>query len=173
MERGLIHIYCGDGKGKTTAAIGLAVRAAGRGKKVLISRFLKTEDSGEVAVLRSIRSITVLPCQRTFGLLFDMSPEEKREAAEYFQGQFARTAAMAPEYDLVIFDEIMASVNGGVVSQESVLDFLDGKPESLEVVLTGRDPSEAIQERADYISQIQAVRHPYEQGIGAREGIEY
>ena len=83
------------------------------------------------------------------------------------------TAAMAPEYDLVIFDEIMASVNGGVVSQESVLDFLDGKPESLEVVLTGRDPSEAIQERADYISQIQAVRHPYEQGIGAREGIEY
>ena len=172
-DRGLIHIYCGDGKGKTTAAVGLAVRAAGRGKRVLISRFLKTEDSGEVAVLRSIPGITVLPCERTFGFLFRMSEEEKREAAAYFQGQFEKTAAMAGDFDLLILDEIMASIGGGVVTEESVLNFLDHRPEALEVVLTGRNPSEEIQMRADYISEIRAVRHPFEKGIGAREGIEY
>ena len=101
-EKGLIHIYCGDGRGKTTAAVGLAVRAAGRGLRVLISRFLKTEDSGEVEVLRAIPGITVLPCERTFGFLFRMSPEQKREAARYFQGQFEKTAAMAQDYDLLI-----------------------------------------------------------------------
>ena len=74
-DRGLIHIYCGDGKGKTTAAVGLAVRAAGRGKRVLISRFLKTEDSGEVKMLRLLPGVTVLPCERTFGFLFRMSEE--------------------------------------------------------------------------------------------------
>ncbi|EHI60209.1 hypothetical protein HMPREF9473_01796 [ [Hungatella hathewayi WAL-18680] len=79
--KGYVHIYCGDGKGKTTAAIGLAVRAAGRGKKVVIARFLKTEDSGEVEVLRSIPGITVLPCEKTFGFYFQMTEEQKREAA--------------------------------------------------------------------------------------------
>ena len=173
MERGLIHIYCGDGRGKTTAAVGLAVRAAGRGLRVLISGFLKTEDSGEVEVLQAIPGITVLPCERNFGFLFRMSPEQKREAARYFQGQFEKTAAMAQDYDLLILDEIMASVNGGVVKEESVLQFLEEKPEGLEVVLTGRDPSEELMAKADYISRIQAVRHPYEQGVTAREGIEY
>lgn len=172
-DKGLIHIYCGDGKGKTTAAVGLAVRAAGRGKRVLISRFLKTEDSGEVKMLRLLPGVTVLPCERTFGFLFRMSEEEKREAAAYFQGQFDKTAAMAADYDLLILDEIMASVSGNVVSEESVLQFLDHKPESLEVVLTGRNPSEELQARADYISEIRAVRHPFEKGIAAREGIEY
>ncbi len=172
-EKGLIHIYCGDGKGKTTAALGLAVRAAGRGKRVLISRFLKTEDSGEVQVLRSIPGITVEPCTKTFGFLFRMTPEQKEEAAVYFQEQFDRAAEAAKDYDLLILDEIMASVNGGVVREESLLQFLKHKPEKLEVVLTGRNPSEDVMAEADYISEIQAVRHPYEKGIGAREGIEY
>ncbi len=172
-ERGLIHIYCGDGKGKTTAALGLAVRAAGRGKRVLISRFLKTEDSGEVEVLRSIPGITVVPCRKTFGFLFRMTPEQKREAAVYFQQQLEQAAEAAGDYDLLILDEIMASVNGGVVREESLLQFLKNKPEHLEVVLTGRGPSEQLMETADYISEIRAVRHPYEKGIAAREGIEY
>ena len=80
---------------------------------------------------------------------------------------------MAGDFDLLILDEIMASIGGGVVTEESVLNFLDHRPEALEVVLTGRNPSEEIQKRADYISEIRAVRHPFEKGIGAREGIEY
>ena len=172
-EKGLIHIYCGDGKGKTTAAVGLAVRAAGRGLRVLISRFLKTEDSGEVEVLRAIPGITVLPCERTFGFLFRMSPEQKREAARYFQGQFEKTAAMAQDYDLLILDEIMASVNGGVVKEESVLQFLEEKPEGLEVVLTGRGPSQALLDRADYVTEMRKVKHPFDRGVAARRGVEY
>ena len=172
-EKGLVHIYCGDGKGKTSAAVGLAVRAAGRGKKVLISRFLKTEDSGEVGVLRSIPGITVLPCERSFGFLFRMTEEQKQEAAAYYSRQFEKTVSLVSRYDLVIFDEIMAAVNGGLVSEESVLRLLQKKPEDLEVVLTGRNPSESLKKEADYISEIQAVRHPYGRGIPAREGIEY
>ena len=87
-RQGLVHIYCGDGKGKTSAAVGLAVRAAGRGMKVLVVRFLKTENSVEVEVLRSIPGITVTPCDRTFGFVFRMNEEQKAEAAEYYQKRF-------------------------------------------------------------------------------------
>ncbi len=172
-EKGLVHIYCGDGKGKTSAAIGLAVRAAGRGKKVLISRFLKTDDSGEVMILKEIPGITVLPCEKSFGFLFRMSEEQKKEAASYYQEQFEKTVKMAERYDLLILDEMMASISGKMVPEERVLQFLQEKPENLEVVLTGRNPSDRLKEEADYISEILAVRHPYEQGIPAREGIEY
>ena len=171
--KGLVHIYCGDGKGKTSAAIGLAVRAAGRGKKVLISRFLKTDDSGEVMILKEIPGITVLPCEKSFGFLFRMSEEQKKEAASYYQEQFEKTVKMAERYDLLILDEMMASISGKMVPEERVLQFLQENPENLEVVLTGRNPSDRLKEEADYISEILAVRHPYEQGIPAREGIEY
>ncbi len=172
-EKGLVHIYCGDGKGKTSAAIGLAVRAAGRGKKVLISRFLKTDDSGEVMILKEIPGITVLPCEKSFGFLFRMSEEQKKEAASYYQEQFEKTVKMAERYDLLILDEMMASISGKMVPEERVLQFLQEKPENLEVVLTGRNPSDRLKEEADYISEILAVRHPYEKGIPARAGIEY
>lgn len=172
-EKGLVHIYCGDGKGKTSAAIGLAVRAAGRGKKVLISRFLKTDNSGEVMILKEIPGITVLPCEKSFGFLFRMNEEQKKEAASYYQEQFEKTVKMAERYDLLILDEMMASISGKMVPEERVLQFLQEKPENLEVVLTGRNPSDRLKEEADYISEILAVRHPYEQGIPAREGIEY
>ena len=81
---GFVHIYCGDGKGKTSAALGLAVRAAGRGQRILLVRFLKNEDSGEVPVLRQVPGITVTPCDREFGFVFRMDEEEKAEAAKYF-----------------------------------------------------------------------------------------
>ena len=105
-EPGRIHIYCGDGKGKTTAALGLALRAAGRGRKVLISRFLKTEDSGDVPVLRNIPGIEVMPCQKTFGFTFQMSLEEKEEAGLYYTEQFQKALKLAEDADLLILDEI-------------------------------------------------------------------
>lgn len=173
--KGCIHIYCGDGKGKTSAAIGLAVRAAGRGRKVLIGRFLKTEDSGEVSVLRGIEGITVVPCERTFGFVFRMTEEEKAEAAVYFQDRFRNVCEMAvrEQYDVIIFDELLASCNYHMVEEAAVLRFLDEKPEALEVVMTGRDPSQALITAADYVSEIGMVKHPFTQGIPAREGIEY
>lgn len=174
-RQGLVHIYCGDGKGKTSAAVGLAVRAAGRGMKVLVVRFLKTENSGEVEVLRSIPGITVTHCDRTFGFVFRMNEEQKAEAAEYYQKRFetAEKEAESGNYDLLILDEILASCNYGMVQEQSVLEFLHTKPAGLEVVLTGRDPSEKMVEQADYVSEIHMVKHPYQKGISARKGIEF
>lgn len=173
--RGCVHIYCGDGKGKTSSAVGLAVRASGRGKKVLIVRFLKTEDSGEVEVLRKIPGITVTPCDRRFGFVFRMNEEQKREAGAYFQSRFETAVKTAVEdgVDLLVLDEILASCNYGMVREDDVAEFLRNRPAEMEVVLTGRDPSDRLIALADYVSEIKMVKHPYTQGIGAREGIEY
>ena len=129
-KQGLVHIYCGNGKGKTSAAVGLAVRAAGRGMKVLAVRFLKTENSGEVEVLRSIPGITVTPCDCTFGFVFRMTEEQKQEAARYYQSRFetAVTEAVENNYDLLILDEILASCNYGMVNEQSVTEFLKNRP---------------------------------------------
>lgn len=172
---GCIHIYCGDGKGKTSAAIGLAVRAAGRKKKVLIVRFLKSDDSGEVPVLSGIDGITVMPCERTFGFVFRMTEEEKREAALYYRQRFHEVCekAVAEAFEVLVLDELMASCNYGMIPEAEILRFLREKPEDLEVVMTGRDPSENLLEAADYVSEIKMVKHPYQEGIPARIGIEY
>lgn len=172
---GYIHIYCGDGKGKTSAALGLAVRAAGRGKRILIARFLKNEDSGEVPVLRNIPGITVVPCDREFGFVFRMNEEQKAEAAKYYQTKFEKTCQKAIEekYDVLILDEIMAACNYDMILEADLKRFLNQYRDSLEIVLTGRDPSASLLETADYISEIHMKKHPYEKGISAREGIEY
>ncbi len=173
--KGYVHIYCGDGKGKTTAAVGLAVRAAGRGKRVVIARFLKTEDSGEVEVLRSIPGITVLPCEKTFGFYFQMTEDQKREAARYYSQLLERawSAATDNQTDLLILDEIMAACTCHLVDEERLCQFLDNRPGRLEVVMTGRNPSEELQARADYISEVKKGKHPFDHGVAAREGIEY
>ncbi|MCC8059231.1 MAG: cob(I)yrinic acid a,c-diamide adenosyltransferase [Clostridiales bacterium] len=173
--KGLVHIYCGDGKGKTSAALGLAVRAAGRGLRVLIVRFLKNDDSGEVPVLGGIPGVTVLPCARSFGFVFRMSEEEKQEAAIWFGGLFgdACERAVREDYDVLVCDELVGACSLGMVDETAVLDFLQNRPEKLEVVLTGRGPSQKLLELADYVSEITMRKHPYTAGVAARRGIEY
>ena len=170
---GLVHIYCGDGKGKTSAAAGLAVRAVGYGKKVVIARFLKNDESGEAKTLKEIPSVHVIPCRETFGFVFQMDEETKKKAAAYNKRLFEEAKDLSVTADLLILDEIMAAVNYGMVPEELVISFLKSRPEQLEVVLTGRDPSDRLKEEADYISEIRKVRHPFDKGISAREGIEY
>lgn len=172
---GYIHIYCGDGKGKTSAALGLAVRAAGRGRKILIVRFLKTEDSGEVRILRQIPGIVVTFCDREFGFVSRMEEKEREEAAKYYQRRFERACQEAQKgaYDVLILDELLAACNYGMVQEEAVTEFLKNRPERLEVVLTGRNPSKRLLELADYASGIEMRKHPFEKGVLAREGIEY
>lgn len=170
---GLVHIYCGDGKGKTSAAIGLAIRAAGRGKRIVIARFLKNDDSGEVDILRRIPEITLLPCEKNFGFVSRMDEETKRQAAACNLGLFERASMLAEDADMVVFDEIMAAVRYGMIPESRVLDFLAGRPERLEVVMTGRNPSEKLLAAADYVSEIVKRKHPFDHGIPARIGIEY
>lgn len=178
-ETGLIQIYCGDGKGKTTAAVGAAVRAAGRGCRVLVVRFLKTDDSGEVKALAHIPGITVLPCDRNFGFSWNMTQVQRQAAALYYEHSFQKAWNMAlgadgeGGYDMLVMDEVIGALSLGFVDEAGLLKALEEKPAGLEVILTGRGPSRTLLDRADYITEMVMRRHPYENGIGAREGIEY
>lgn len=174
-EKGRIHIYCGDGKGKTTAAIGLIVRASGRGKRTLLVRFLKKEDSGELFVLDAISEVERMKMPDTKGFYWTLKDEEREELKKAYHDawEVIQKKAVSGAYDLLVMDELMAAYGYGLVPREEVVRFLKEKPEHLEVVMTGRDPDEAILSQADYISEIRAVRHPFEKGVPAREGIEF
>jgi len=170
MEKGLIHIYCGDGKGKTTAVTGLAVRCAGCGGKVLWFQFLKRDTSGERKGLSAIDGIELLPGYDKMKFTFRMTEEEKQEAKSFFEKMFheIETKVHENEYDLLVMDEVIGAVNAGMIKEEELLQFLKEKPEGLEVALTGRNPSNGLVDCADYVSNIQKVKHPYDRGIGAR-----
>lgn len=171
---GMVHIYCGDGKGKTSAALGLALRAAGSGLQVLIVRFLKNDRSGEVEALKQVKGIALVPCRREFGFFWNMTEAEKGEAREYYGALFEEAWKKAcGGYDVLVLDEIMAAASHGLVDRERLLKALDARPEGLEVVMTGRDPGEDLLSRADYITRMECIRHPYEKGVSARRGIEY
>lgn len=171
---GLIHIYTGEGKGKTSAAVGLAVRMAGRKKTVIVARFLKTEDSGEVYGLRQIEGVTVIPLEKNFGFVWNMTEEEKKDATFYYHTLWEKAEGLAKKgAGLLILDELMAAWNYEFVDRERVIDFLDHLPSELEVVMTGRDVPEDLKERADYITEMKKIRHPFDKGISFREGIEY
>ncbi len=175
MARGMIHIYCGDGKGKTTAATGLAVRAAGCGMKVLFARFLKNENSGELRILDSVPEIEVLHLERSYGFFNTLTDEEKEEVRQMY-GQLwelIREKISGGQFQMLVIDEFMAAYRYGLIGREEALDLLTGKPEALELVLTGRDPGPELTALADYVSEIRKVKHPFDQGILARRGIEY
>lgn len=175
MARGMIHIYCGDGKGKTTAATGLAVRAAGCGMKVLFARFLKNENSGELSILDSVPEIEVLHLERSYGFFNTLTDEEKEEVRQMY-GQLwdlIKEKISGGQFQMLVIDEFMAAYRYGLIGREEALDLLTGKPEALELVLTGRNPGPELTEMADYVSEIRKVKHPFDHGIMARRGIEY
>ncbi|MGN0334796.1 MAG: cob(I)yrinic acid a,c-diamide adenosyltransferase [Lachnospiraceae bacterium] len=171
---GLIHIYEGDGKGKTTAGVGLAVRCAGSGQKVLYTQFLKSGTSSELKIMDQIDNIRVERCEEKFGFVFRMDDETKIRARKCYSDHLRKIIKEAAEgdYRLLVMDELIASYNLGMVEKEEVLNFLKNKPEELEVVMTGRNPAPELVELADYVSRIEKVKHPFDQGIPARRGIE-
>lgn len=173
QKRGLIHIYCGDGKGKTSAAIGLMIRAAGRKKKILLVRFLKNEDSGELAVLDEISVIERIRMPEGYGFYWTLTEEEKEQMKKEYTKIWGEIEEKAGYYDILVMDEFAAAFAHGLIPEDRAIAFLRKKPEQLEIVMTGRDPDERILELADYISEIHGVRHPFEKGVPAREGIEF
>lgn len=172
---GLIHIYCGDGKGKTSAAVGLGVRACGSGKRVLLVQFLKGENSAERSVLAGLPRFTVAPNPEQIKFTFQMTPGEREEAERDCRARFtaAVNAARAGECDLLILDEALGAVQTGLLPNATLADFMRNKPSGLELVLTGRDPSPEVLALADYVSEIRKVRHPFDRGVPARRGIEF
>lgn len=175
MELGLIHIYSGDGKGKTTAAMGLGMRAAGRSKKVLLTQFLKSNKTGELNSIEKLSEffhvVKGVPAKK---FVWNMNEEEKLEIKKEHTNRFREVTkkAIEEEYDLLILDEIIATINRDFVMLSEVIDFLKNKPTGLEVVMTGRNPKEELIELADYVSEIKAIKHPYNKGIKSRVGIE-
>ncbi len=171
--KGLVHIYCGDGKGKTTASVGLAVRAAGSGKKVIFTQFFKNGSSGEIGVLKQIANIETMHCPTNHGLFFRMNDEEKAQAKEDYTKLLHAVLEVSPSYDLLILDEVISACNHGIIPESLLAEFLRQKPDSLEVVLTGRNPSDRLLALADYVTEMRKVKHPFDCGISARKGIEF
>lgn len=170
---GLIHLYCGDGKGKTSAAVGLAVRASGAGKRVIFTQFFKDGSSSEIESLKRLPGIRTIHANTVKGFYHAMTPEQREQAREDYTALFRQVTDAARDADLLILDEIVSACNRGVVPETLVKDFLRCKPQQLEVVLTGRDPSPALTELADYITEMHKLRHPFDRGIPARKGIEF
>lgn len=176
MEKhtGYVHIYCGNGKGKTTCGMGLCIRAAGYGYKVLIYQFMKDNTTSERKILEQLPNITILDGLKNEKFSFQMTPEEKNTRRAYYESRFQEITRIAIDenYDVLFMDELIYTVRAGLFREELLLNFLKSKPEKLEVILTGQDPSQALINSADYVSNIQKQKHPFDRGLPAREGIE-
>ena len=171
---GLVHIYCGDGKGKTTTGMGLCMRAAGYGYRVLIYQFMKNNRTSERKILEEVDNITVVDGLEEEKFSFQMTEEEKQQRRIFYAQQLKKVTEHAREgqYDVLFLDEVIYTIRAGLLDETEVLDFLDSKPEHLEVIMTGQGPSEELIKRADYVSEICMRRHPFQNGQPARDGIE-
>jgi cob(I)alamin adenosyltransferase len=179
LEKGLIQIYTGDGKGKTTAALGLALRAAGHGAKVLIYQFLKpdTLDLGERGLLTTkCEGITIKSLDEPWDMLRSMKDpaqvERVRDAIHSVM-QELETAAHERYYDVIMLDEIVFCLNQGLVSMDDMKCLIKNRSEQVEVVMTGRGASDELIEMADLVTEMRLIKHPYNDGVQARKGIEY
>ncbi len=170
---GLVQVYTGDGKGKTTAALGLALRAAGHGMRTYIGQFLKGRHYGELESLRSLsKYITV----EQYGLnewvhVDSVTPEQQAAAQDGLKR--IRQALHSGRYDIVILDEVNVALHFGLLTEEELLNLIDKKPAGVELVLTGRRAPPGIIDRADLVTEMREVKHPYQRGMEARPGIEF
>ncbi len=173
LERGLVQVYTGNGKGKTTAAFGLVLRAVGRGLKVYIIQFIKGGfDYGELYVMDRLPNFKLKAFGR--GKFVTLKPPEKEDvelAEEAFQ--LAKEVVANGEYDIVVLDEINVALNLKLISLEGVLKLIKNKPKHVELVLTGRYAPDEIIDTADLVTEMKEVKHPFNKGYKARKGIEY
>lgn len=173
LTRGLVQVYTGEGKGKTTAALGLAMRAAGHGLRVYIIQFMKGwPNYGELKTVGGHPQITL----RQFGRPEFVDPEKPepldREMAREALRE-ARRVLTSGSYDLVILDEVNVALKYRLIELKDVLTLIEGKPERVELVLTGRYAPPEVIERADLVTEMREVKHPYKHGVKGRKGIEY
>ncbi len=168
---GLVHIYTGEGKGKTSAGMGLIVRALGRGLKVKIIQLFK-RDTGEQFFFENsgIKYLQFKPLHPYFK---NYDPTQIESLKKEFSEFWEEALRDIDEYDLILIDELGPGLNWKVISEELVFDLIENKPRNTELVFTGRDFPESVKEKVDYVSEIKKIKHPYDKGILAREGVEY
>jgi cob(I)alamin adenosyltransferase len=173
LKNGLVQVYTGNGKGKTSAAFGLALRATGRGLRVYILQFIKGGfDYGELHVVGRIPNLTLKVFGR--GKFIISKPPEKEDVGLAQEAlKQAETIVASQEYDVVVLDEINVALNLKLIALQDVLSLLKKKPTNVELILTGRNAPEEIVELADLVTEFREIKHPFSKGYPAREGIEY
>ena len=171
----MIHVYHGDGKGKTTAAMGLALRMLAAGRRVVVVQFLKDGESGEARLLAGHFGVPVFAGKASDKFTWSMTSEELAATRELHDGNLASALAEfeGAQEGLLVLDEALDALSKGLVDEALVDRALDMSARGVEVALTGRTPSRKIVEKADYITEMRCEKHPYAQGICAREGVEY
>lgn len=176
-RQGLVMVHTGNGKGKTTAALGLAFRAWGQGLRILVLQFIKGNwKYGELKTAEALAPRLII---RPLGEGFVQRTQEQREEKEAHQAAAAEAlkeandALTSGEWDMVILDEINYAVHFGLVSVEQVLDLVEAKPPTVHLVLTGRNAREELIEKADLVTEMREIKHPYQKGIKAQQGIEF
>ena len=171
-KKGLIIVYTGNGKGKTTAALGVALRASGYGMKVIMLQFFKGKwKYGELRGAPKLETFEIRPMGHGFTWESKDIEVDKRMVREAWQA--ARTEILSGKYDLVILDEINYALSYGFIPVEDVVDFLKKKPEMLHVILTGRNAKPEVIEIADMVTEMREIKHPFHKGIVAQKGIEF
>ncbi|MBP7707517.1 MAG: cob(I)yrinic acid a,c-diamide adenosyltransferase [Candidatus Aminicenantes bacterium] len=173
MTTGYVQVYTGDGKGKTTAAMGLAFRAAGRGLRTFVAQFLKGRPTGEIEAAKKLAPLVVIEQFGREGFLTAEAGPAAEDVALARAGlDRARKALLSGAYDIVVLDEVNTAVHLKVLAEADVLDLIDRKPSAVELVLTGRRAPASFVERADLVTEMKAVKHYFDRGVPAREGIE-
>jgi cob(I)alamin adenosyltransferase len=176
LKKGLIQVYTGNGKGKTTAALGQALRSIGCGLKVYMVQFLKSSDTGELhSVERLYPDFQIFRFERTRSFFWTLSDLEKIELKEDIKKafEFCSKVSQAGECDILILDEIMGAIKNELLSVNEILYLINNKHEKLEIIMTGREVPTKIAEAADLITDMKEVKHYYKDGIVQRKGIEY
>jgi len=171
-ELGLVQVYTGEGKGKTTASLGLCFRAAGRGLEILIIQFLKPpENYGEHLAAEYFENLTIMP----LGLdhMVSKVPKEKDIKIAKEVLETAKKEIYSKKYDLVVLDEVNVAMSWNLLDPKEVISVLSGRPPNVEIVLTGRGAPAEIIEYADLVTHMTMIKHPFDKGIKARKGIEY
>ena len=173
-ERGLVIVFTGDCKGKTTAALGQAVRAVGRGLRVLVVQFLKARVSGEHEAARRLApDLEIRIMGRGFVPPPDAPAFEEHRAAAREALQYARQMLRSGQRDMLVADEILTAVGLKVLAEEDVLALLDARPRGMHLVLTGRGAAESLVRRADLVTEMRSLKHPHDEGAEAQEGVEF
>jgi cob(I)alamin adenosyltransferase len=173
LEKGYIQIYTGNGKGKTTAALGQALRAAGRGLKTFIVQFMKNSPYGEIKILEQMPNWITLEYYGNDSFVF--SNKAAGETDIYMAQQAlhrARKAMSSNKYDIVIMDEVCVALFFALLKTQDVLSLLEEKPGNIELILTGRYCPPELIEKADLVTEMQEIKHYYQKGVAARKGIE-
>ncbi len=171
----MIHTYYGDGKGKTTAAVGLALRAAGNKMRVMFVQFLKTEFSGERNALHVFENITLTENPLEMRFTYEMDERERQQASVIFRGMFDRSVALtlSERYDMIVLDEVFDVINAGLLSESEVFEFIRNAPVNIEIVMTGHMPPQRFIDASDYVTEFKKIKHPYDRGVTGRIGIEF